>query len=89
MKRLGINTQILVIAIFPALAVSAILSSYYIWDQLEYISESLNRNGKLIVKQLAPAAEYAVYSSNIELIEPLVNSTIENNPVLRIQILDK
>ena len=89
MKRLGINTQILVIAIFPALAVSAILSSYYIWDQLEYISESLNRNGKLIVKQLAPAAEYAVYSGNIELIEPLVNSTIENNPVLRIQILDK
>ncbi|MBT8119039.1 MAG: response regulator [Gammaproteobacteria bacterium] len=89
MRQLGINKQILVIAIFPALAVSAILSSYYIWDQLEYISESLNSSGNLIVKQLAPAAEYAVYSGNIELIEPLVNSTIDNNPVLRIQILDK
>ena len=89
MRQLGINKQILVIAILPALAVSAILSTYYIWNQLEYISESLNRDGNLIVKQLAPAAEYAVYSGNIELIEPLVNSTIENNPVLRIQIFDK
>ena len=89
MRQLGISKQILVIAILPALAVSAILSTYYIWNQLEYISESLNRDGNLIVKQLAPAAEYAVYSGNIELIEPLVNSTIDNNPVLRIQIFDK
>ena len=89
MRQLGINKQILVIAILPALAVSAILSTYYIWDQLEYISESLKKDGNLIVKQLAPAAEYAVYSGNIELIEPLVDSTIDNNPVLRIQIFDK
>ena len=89
MRQLGISKQILIIAILPALAVSAILSTYYIWNQLEYISESLNRDGNLIVKQLAPAAEYAVYSGNIELIEPLVNSTIDNNPVLRIQIFDK
>jgi len=89
MRQPGINKQILVIAILPALAVSAILSTYYIWSQLEYISDSLNRDGNLIVKQLAPAAEYAVYSGNIELIEPLINSTIDNNPVLRIQIFDK
>ena len=47
MRQLGINKQILVIAILPALAVSAILSTYYIWNQLEYISESLNRDGIL------------------------------------------
>ncbi len=89
MKQLGINKQILVIAILPALAVAAILSTHYIWDQFDYISESLNRDGNLIVKQLAPAAEYAVYSGNIELIEPLVNSTINNYSVVRIQIFDK
>lgn len=89
MRQLGINRQILLIAIFPALAVATILSTHYIWDQFDYISASLTRNGNLIVKQLAPAAEYAVYSGNIELIEPLVKSTIENNPVLRIQIFDR
>jgi len=89
MRQLGINKQILVIAILPALAVTVILSTHYIWDQFNYISESLNRNGNLIVKQLSPAAEYAVYSGNIELIKPIVESTIDNNPVARIQILDK
>ena len=89
MKRLGISKQILVVAITPALAVAIILTTHYIWDQFDFISNSLNKNGNLIVEQLAPAAEYAVYSGNIELIKPLMNTVINNNPVLRIQIVDK
>ncbi len=89
MSRLGISKQIIIIAILPALIVAAIISTHYIWDQFDYLSESLNRNGKLIAKQLAPAAEYAVYSGNIEYIKPLANSIIEDKSVLRIQILDK
>jgi two-component system sensor histidine kinase BarA len=89
MKQFGISKQIIIIAILPALIVATILSTHFIWDQFDYISESLNENGKLIAKQLAPAAEYAVYSGNIELIKPLVNTITRNNPVLRVQILDK
>jgi len=89
MKRLGINKQILVIAILPALVVAIILSTHYIWDQLDYISESHNRTGNLLVKQLAPAAEYAIYSGNVELITPLAKTIINNNPVLSIEVLDK
>jgi len=89
MKRPGISKQILIIAILPALVVTTILSAHYISDQFNYISESLNKNGKLIVKQLSPAAEYAIYSGNIELIAPLVDTIIQNNPVVRVQILDK
>ena len=89
MKRLGISKQILIIAILPALVISIILSTHYIMDQFDYISKSLQKNGGLIVKQLAPAAEYAVYSGNIELIEPLMKTVVKNNPVLRIQIIDK
>ena len=88
MKRLGISKQILIIAIFPALVVAAVLTTHYIWDQFDYISESLNKSGELIVKQLVPAAEYAVYSGNIELVKPLMNTVVKNNPVLRIQVLD-
>jgi len=89
MIRLGISKQILMIALFPALIVAAILSIHYIWDQFDYISASLDSNGKLIAKQLSPAAEYAVYSGNIELIKPLANTIIKDDPVLRVQILDK
>lgn len=89
MKRLGISKQILLIAILPALIVAATLSIYYVSNQFGYISDSLSRNGKLIAKQLSPAAEYAVYSGNIELISPLIDTIIQNNPVLRLQLLDK
>ncbi|NOR41720.1 MAG: response regulator [Gammaproteobacteria bacterium] len=88
MIRLGISKQIIIIALFPALIVATILSIHYIWDQFDYISASLDRSGKLIAKQLSPAAEYAVYSGNIELIKPLVNTIIQNDPVLRVQIFD-
>lgn len=88
MKRLGISKQILIIAIFPALLVSTILTTHYIMDQFDYISNSLQKNGNLIVRQLAPAAEYAVYSGNTELIKPLMETVVKSNPVLRIQILD-
>ncbi|RKZ68100.1 MAG: hypothetical protein DRQ44_04915 [Gammaproteobacteria bacterium] len=89
MIRLGISKQIVLIATLPALFVAAILSIHYIWDQFDYISASLDSNGKLIAKQLSPAAEYAVYSGNIELIKPLAKTIINNDPVLRVQILDK
>jgi two-component system, NarL family, sensor histidine kinase BarA len=88
MKRLSISNQVIVIAVLPALIVAAILAIYYISGQVNYINNSFNNQGKLITKQLSPAAEYAVYSGNIELIKPLTSSIIKNKAVLRIQILD-
>ena len=89
MMRLGISKQIIIVAILPALFVSAILAAHYTWSQLDYIAKSLDNSGELIAKQLAPAAEYAIYSGNIELIKPLVDTILKNDSVLRIQILDK
>lgn len=88
-KRLGISKQILIIAILPALVVAIILSTHYIWDQFDYITESFHKNGELIAKQLAPAAEHAIRSGNIELVRPLVDNIASDHPVLRIQILDR
>ncbi|HHJ35353.1 MAG TPA: HAMP domain-containing protein, partial [Gammaproteobacteria bacterium] len=89
MKKLGISKQIIIVSILPALVVSAILSTHYIWNQFDFIFQSLNDSGKLIAKQLSPAAEYAIYSGNIEIIKPLVDTIIKNDNVLQIQILDK
>ncbi|RKZ66307.1 MAG: hypothetical protein DRQ44_06915, partial [Gammaproteobacteria bacterium] len=89
MKRLGISKQIILVATLPALIVSAILSVHFISDQFDHISTSLNHHGNLIAKQIAPAAEYAIYSGNIDLIKPLVENIIEENPVVKVQIFDK
>ncbi len=89
MKRLGISNQIIIASIFPAIIMSIILSAHYINNQFDYISNSLINNGELIAKQLSPAAEYAIYSGNVEIIRPLIDTILKNDNVLRIQILDK
>jgi two-component system sensor histidine kinase BarA len=89
MKNLNLSTQIIIIAIAPALITSIILSTYFVLNQFSYISESLDKQGKLIVKQLSPAAEYAVYSGNTEYIKPLAESILDNRYVTRIQVQDK
>jgi len=89
MKKLNISNQIFILAILPALVISATLSIYFMLVQFSYISDSLEKHGQFIAKQLAPAAEYAVYSGNKELIKPQVDTILENNAVMRVQILDK
>ncbi len=89
MKRFGLSNQIIIISIIPAIIVAAALSTHHIMDQFQAISDTVNNNGKLMVKQLSPAAEYAVFSGNIKLIQPLLNTILQNESVLRIQILDK
>ena len=89
MKQLGISNQIILISIAPAIILAVALSTHFIIDQFSYISDSLDKNGSLIAKQLSPSAEYAVYSGNTEIIKSSIDTIIKNNPVLRIQVLDK
>jgi len=67
MKQLNISNQIIIFTILPALVIAIILSAYFMLVQFRYISESLDKHGTFIAKQLSPAAEYAVYSGNKEL----------------------
>lgn len=89
MKPLNIGNKIIIIAIIPSLLLAISLSSYYIVSQFSYISDSLNKHGEFISKQIAPIAEYAVYSGNTEFIEPLISSVVKNKAVMRVQILGK
>jgi two-component system sensor histidine kinase BarA len=88
MKKLSISTRIIILAILPALIISATLSLYFMLVQFSYISDSLEKHGRFIAKQLAPIAEYAVYSGNKELMKPQIDTIIKNNAVIRIQIQD-
>ena len=89
MKQLGISNQIVIISILPAFIIAVILSTYFIANQFSHTTDSLNKNGRLIAKQLSPAAEYAVYSGNTDFIRSSIDNIIKDNPVLRIQVIDK
>ncbi len=87
--KLNISHRIIIISVLPALITAAILTAYFMLNQFSYITDSLNKHGNLIAKQLSPSAEYAVYSGNTDLIKPLIETIIQNEAVIRIQIQDK
>lgn len=88
MKRPGISKQIVIIAVLPALIVAMILSTYYTIENINNISLALDKQGQYITNELSPAAEYAIYSGNIELLRPVVESIHKDDAVTRIEIID-
>jgi len=89
MKQLAIHKQIIIIAVTPALFITAVLLVYFTQNQFNYISSSLDKYGDLIAKQLSHVSEYAIYSGNTESIKPLALSASSNRTVRRIQVKDK
>ncbi len=89
MNSLTIKNQINMVAALPVLFIAIILSAYYTHVQFRYITDSLDKHGRFIARELAPASEYAIYSGNTTQLLPLVKSILDNRNVTRIQILDK
>ena len=79
MQISGIRKQIVFLALLPALLVALVLTGYFTWSQLRYISASLQRHGDSISSQIAPAAEYAVFSGNTDELRKVLNHTIEHD----------
>ena len=89
MKQWGIKKQVLVLTLLPALFIALTLTVYFTLSQLSYINKSLNRHGKTISSQISPAAEYAVFSGNIDSLRSTLNRALMNDKdVINITITD-
>lgn len=89
MKNWSIRKQIVVLALLPALFVGVGLAIYFTYAQIEYISNSLKKHGESIATQIAPAAEYAVFSGNTRFLEPTLRNALNDNDVIAITIKDR
>lgn len=88
MNRPGIRRQIVILALLPALAVSIILLVFFTYSQIQHISDTLSKHGHSTVNQIAPAAEYAVFSGNTELLRPVIESVLADQNFVRVSIYD-
>ena len=90
MKQWGIRQQVLVLTLLPALLIALALIVYFTYSQLNYISSTLNRHGQTIVSQISPAAEYAVFSGNIDSLRRILKRALMNDKdVIRITITNE
>jgi two-component system sensor histidine kinase BarA len=69
------------------LLIALVLTVYFTLSQLNYISDTLERHGRTIASQISLAAEYAVFSGNIDSLRNILNHTLmSDKDVIKVTI---
>lgn len=88
MKTWGIRKKVLFIALVPASAISALLAFYFTTIRFGDLERALVERGIAIARQLAPAAEYGVFSGNRPVLKALTDSALREADVTAVIIRD-
>ena len=89
MKDWGIRRKVFFISMVPALLVSVFLGGFFIYNQYINLERSLDERGGSLAKQIAPAAEFGVFSGNTQVLKNLTQSAMQQPDVSGINIYDK
>lgn len=88
LKQWGIKGRVLFLALVPALIIAAGLTFYDISTRIRDIDQALNERGFAIVRQMAPAAEFGVFSGNHEVLARLAQSALQETDVTAVTIIN-
>ena len=86
MKSLGLSKQIVILSIVPALLLGLILSAYFTYDQLSYLSLMQKRYGELISRQVQTVAKYSLLNDDIENLKLVLNDIANDDEVCYIKV---
>ncbi len=90
MKQWGIQQQVLILTLLPALFIALLLTAYFTYSQLKYITSTINRHGLTVASQISPAAEYAVFSGNISSLKNILEHTlVTDKEVISVRITNE
>jgi signal transduction histidine kinase/DNA-binding NarL/FixJ family response regulator len=88
MRDWGIRGRVLLITVAPALVIALLLGGYFMTAQVNALKSTLDERGQSIARNLAPAAEYGVFSGNRVILDGLARSAATQPDVRSIAITD-
>lgn len=88
MRDWGIKQRVLLLSTLPVVSVTSILIGYFAATQSGDLEQSLSDRGFAIVRQLAPALEYGVFSGNEAFLDPLVDAVQHETDVVSVRVRD-
>ena len=88
MKKWDIRTRVLLAAIIPATLIAVLLAWYFTRNRIEDLETSIFSRGNALIRQLAVASEYGVFSGNRERLRQLADSTMREADLSGVAILD-
>ncbi|WP_164503672.1 ATP-binding protein [Pleionea sediminis] len=89
MNKWSISSRTILLGLTPAFFMFVLLTGYYIHDKFNVLQDQLTHKGDLLVQQLAPASEYAVFIKNPSLLEDIVSPILDDNDVAYVEIYDR
>lgn len=88
MRKWGIQTRVLFLALVPLSVTVLLIAAHFINTRVQDLDRALHDRGQAIVRQLAPACEYGVFSGNREILNSLAQAALREADVLSVSITD-
>ena len=88
MKSSDIRTRMLLAALLPVVLVSLLLSSYFVVTRFDDLLNTYQQRTRLVVRQLAFASEYGLFSGNVLQLQALVNGAVRESDMSSAVILN-
>ncbi len=88
MRNWSIKWRVLLLALIPPIAISLILAVYFTKVRFGEVQQSLHDRGRALVRQLAPATEYGLFTRNREILQDLADTVRREVDVSLVTISD-
>ena len=88
MIHLNLQRRLVLMYLFPLMLIALLLALYFIAQQISQQTDSLNKIGQTLAKQLASASSHAVLTGNLGLLTPVTRTLLKEEDVEAITITD-
>ncbi|MES2407699.1 MAG: EAL domain-containing protein [Pseudomonadota bacterium] len=89
MMKSSIRRRVLLLAILPATLLAISLGYFFTLSRITDLDQALRARGMAIVRHLAPACEYGVFSGNNQILQRLADSALAEPDVNAVYIMDR
>ncbi len=88
MNNWSFRYQIIFLGTIPALLTWVALTINTVYTSWETLSEAHQRHGQMLVNQIAPSCEFALFSRDMEPLNRLLQKSIQQSDILQIEVYD-
>jgi len=89
MMKSSIRRRVLLLSILPATLLAISLGYFFTLSRITDLDQALRARGMAIVRHLAPACEYGVFSGNNQILQRLADSALAEPDVNAVYIMDR
>ena len=88
-SRWDIHTRTQMMSLGPALLLTLLLISFFTFVRIQDLRQELKHTGQLIANQLAPATEYGIVTGNGDVLQTLINASLNIPHVQFVQVQNR